>query len=349
MHSCDARMRKLTSEGNTVSLFHLTNGRIEIEISTYGATIMSVRMPDRTGVSKNIVGGLSDPFSYYGEHPYLGASIGRCANRIGQGRLTIDGCAFQLPKNDGHNHLHGGVCGFDRKEWELVTIINEYQRAGVVLSYTSADGEEGYPGELRASVSYILDANDTLAVTYTATTSKPTVVNLTNHSYFNLSGFDSPTIHEHIFWVNAHFYTLKDEHNVPAGKIAPVRNTVYDFSQPRPLGADIPELEKGVDMGYDVNYVLGNGYRKPSASLKDPCSGRMLEVYTDQPGLQVYTANWWDGSIKGEQGCYYGKHAAVALETQAFPNAPNNEHFPDIRLWPGQEYRTTTVFKFLNQ
>jgi aldose 1-epimerase len=336
-------------DGEEVFLFQLSNGEMDVAITNYGASVVSIFTPDRDGVKRNIVAGFRHASGYGQDHPYFGCIVGRFANRIAKGRFTLDGREWQLPLNDGVNHLHGGNVGFNRKHWKIEETVEEEKQCGVRFSYHSADGEEGYPGNLDVSVFYILTADNRLTITYSAVTDQPTIISLTNHSYFNLSGFEQETIHEHYLQIHADRYTVKNENNTPSGEIATVTNTPFDFSSPRRLGQYIFELE--TDMGYDHNFVLNNDQQTPAraAALYDPASGRVLEVFTNMPGMQVYTSNWWDGALTGYQGKHYQKHGAVALETQAFPDAPNQPNFPSAVLRPGETYSKETTFRFFTQ
>ena len=332
--------------GEEVSFFQLCNGDVDVAITNYGCTIVSIFTPDSNGTKSNIVAGFQDCSSYALDHPYFGCVVGRFANRIAKGRFTLDGTTWQLPLNDGVNHLHGGYSGFNRKLWKIEETIDEEERCGVKFSYRSADGEEGYPGNLQVSVLYLLTNDNRLTIQYAAVTDQPTIISLTNHSYFNLSGFEQETIHDHFLQVNAEAYTVKNENNTPSGEMASVKDTPFDFTLPQKIGTHLHKLEK--DRGYDHNFVLNNDHRTPAlaATLYEPTSGRMLEVFTNMPGMQLYTANWWDGTLTGYQGKPYQQHGAVALETQAFPDAPNQSHFPSAVLRPGEQYSKQTTFRF---
>lgn len=308
---------------------------------------MSINMPDRWGEKKNIVAGFDDLQQYLQQHPYFGCVIGRYANRIAFGKFRLDGIEYSLPVNDPPNHLHGGFKGFDKKVWQVMNTIEESHRGGISLSYTSKDGEEGFPGNLKTVVTYFLTEENELHIQYNATTDKPTIVNLTNHSYFNLTAFEKQTIYNHQLRILADNYLEKNENNVPSGEIASVKDGVMDFTRTKPIGTHIHLLPK--DRGYDHTYVLNKKKREVelAAELLDPGSGRLLRVFTDQPSLQVYTANWWDGSLKHSNGNAYQKHAAIALEAQSFPDAPNHPDFPNTILRPGETYQATTIFQFL--
>ncbi|RYY53254.1 MAG: galactose mutarotase [Chitinophagaceae bacterium] len=322
-----------------IGVFILKRAEIEVKISNYGACIMSVAVPDKNGVKANVVAGFDDPADYLSEHPYFGTIVGRVANRLAGASFPLDGRTVQLSLNEKVNQLHGGFEGFDKKYWR----VKEHTDTMLELAYTSPDGEEGYPGTLETTVRYTLSPANSLLVEYTATTDKPTIVSLTNHSYFNLSGFESDTIYDHRLKLNADHYTIKNATNTSTGEFGNVKNTALDFHQEKRIGDRIHEMV--TDRGYDHNYVLKDG-PAPAATLYDPVSGRSLNVYTDQPGVQVYTSNWWDGTIKGSQGKYYQQHGAVALETQGFPDAPNHPSFPSMVLRPGETYHSYTIFEF---
>ncbi|HEY4285836.1 MAG TPA: aldose epimerase family protein [Puia sp.] len=333
----------------------LSNGKVRVGILNLGASITAIETLDRSGRMKNIVAGFADQDRYWQNEYYLGCIVGRCANRISQGRFRLDGAEVRLSVNNDGNHLHGGFEGLHRKVWKLHSRISSAAEVGIVLEYMSPDGEEGYPGNLRIQVTYRLDKAGRFSIGYTAVTDKSTPVNLTNHSYFNLSGFERPTIDDHRLQVFAGAYTEKNELNLPTGRILPLAGTPMDFSTLRRIGDRIDQLP--LDMGFDHNYVLdrtdpvtgvigGATGIVPAAELYDPVSGRSLRVLTDRPGLQVYTANWWDGAVIGQQHVPYVQHGAVALETQAFPDSPNQPSFPDIILRPGEVYNTTSIFEF---
>lgn len=329
-----------------VKLFHLSNDVIDVAIMNYGCTIVSIEAPDRHGEKKNIVAGFNSFESYLTNHPYFGCVVGRFANRIRNGKFSIDDKSYQVTLNNGDHHLHGGAIGFNRKLWNIETVIEEEKRLVIQFSYLSEDGEEGYPGNLITHVTYILNDQNELIIHYRAATDQPTIINLTNHSYFNLTGFDTATIHDHALQVFADTFTVKDEHSIPTGVILQVKNTLLDFTLSKKIGERIHLITD--DIGYDHNYILNN-YGKgivQAAVLYEPEEGREVKVFTDLPGLQIYTANWWDGSITGSQEHSYIQYGAVTLETQAFPDAPNHSHFPSVILKPGEEYKSTTVFQF---
>lgn len=332
--------------GAPVKLYKLSNDGMDVSIMNYGCTIVSIETPDRFGKKKNIVAGFNSFESYLCNHPYFGCVVGRFANRIRNGKFTIDDKVYQVTLNNNHHHLHGGTIGFNRKLWNIETVIENEKQVGVKFSYLSADGEEGYPGNLITHVTYILNEDNELLIHYHAATDQPTIINLTNHSYFNLTGFDDATIRDHELRVFADAFTVKDEDSIPTGEILPVKNTLLDFKSSKKIGERIDLITD--DKGYDHNYVLNN-YGKgivPAAVLYEPDEGREIKVLTDLPGLQIYTSNWWDGSITGTQNQPYIQYGAVTLETQAFPDAPNHPDFPSAIINPGKDYSSTTVFQF---
>ncbi|BAV06668.1 aldose 1-epimerase [Filimonas lacunae] len=333
---------------NTQQLWicELYHAGIRVQICNYGATIMSVILPDRNGVPLNIVAGFSLPQHYLGVHPYFGSTVGRFANRIANARFEIDGKVYQLSANEPPNHLHGGVQGLDKKVWRIESRYADADRTAITLGYDSPDGEEGYPGNVNLSVTYTLTANKELQVSYTAVTDKSTILNLTNHSYFNLSGFSSDTIAGHTLQVLAEAYAAKEAGGIPTGEILPVAGTSLDFRQPRIIGEVLGDFP--ADRGLDHYWLLQGaaGELLPMATLADASSGICMQVHTNQPGCQIYTANFWDGTITGEQGVRYNKHGAIAIETQNIPDAPNHAHFPSALLEPGDVYSAVTSFRF---
>jgi aldose 1-epimerase len=333
--------------GKEIFLITLRNKEMTVTITNIGCAIISIHAPDRSGQSKNIVAGFADPSGYIRNPWYFGCVVGRVVNRIGGARFFLEGREVRLSRNDGNNHLHGGFGGLHTRIWDMQRVIHEDGEVGVVLGYTSPDGEEGYPGNLHVQVKYTLNMDNRLSMDYTALTDKPTPVNLSNHSYFNLSGFEAPVIIDHVLMIPATRYTEKDGINLPTGNILPVSGTPLDFTQPVRIGKCIDQFP--LDKGFDHNYVLAAGaagQRVPAAELYDPYSGRRLRVTTDRPGIQLYTANWWDGTVTGSHGIPYVQYGAVALETQAFPDSPNHPQFPDTILSPGETYRATTTFEF---
>lgn len=332
--------------GRQVFSFLVSNGYVDITFTNYGCTIISIFAPDKSGDKQNVVSGFKNPEAYLNPHPYFGSVVGRFANRIEFGKFELNGIQYQLPVNNGTNHLHGGIDGFNKKVWAVNEVISNEEAAGAAFTYISADNEEGYPGTMKVKVTYLLNRDNELILQYEATCDQPTIVNLTNHSYFNLSGFRDANIYEHTLKINAGYYTKKNDNNVPSGEISTVENTPLDFRASKKIGKNIKEMIK--DNGYDHNFVLDNKTNTISlaATLYEPVSGRLLEVLTNQPGIQIYTANWWDDSITGSHGIPYSKHAAIALETQNFPDAPNHANFPSAVLSPGDMYNTTTIYRF---
>ena len=326
-----------TTAGAEVYRYTLTNDlAYNVSIITYGGAITSLWAPDRNGTFGDIVLGFESLEDYVSNPRYFGALIGRHANRIAQGRFTLNGVEYQLPRNNGANHLHGGFNGFDKRVW------NAREGDDVLhLSYFSKHGEEGYPGNVEAFVDYRLSGNE-LSIEYRASTDRDTIVNLTNHSYFNLKG--DGTILEHELTLNADHFTPVCEALIPTGKIAPVAGTPMDFRGGRAIGSEI-----SLTSGYDHNFVLNDwdGSLRSAVSLYEPASGRVLEILTTQPGMQFYSGNFLDGSFMGKNGFAYLKYAGLCLEPQHFPDAPNHSNFPSTVLRPGEEYRQSTVLRFL--
>lgn len=353
----EANQPLLSTAANTVSgfgyigleevwLFRLTNNHITVYITNYGATITAIQVPDAEGVQRNVVAGFTNLDNYLRPQPYLGCVVGRFANRIAGGKFNIGVTPFAVTVNNPPNHLHGGLQGLDKKIWSLENSYAEGDACGITLTCYSPDGEEGYPGNLRVSVSYTLTATNELQVQYEATTDKATIVNLTNHSYFNLSGFRSETIQQHLLQVFATHYAEKDTQGIPTGVLQKVARGPLDFRAPRMLKEvlDAFPLDGGIDHFFVIDKV-DNGLAH-AATLHEPQSGIQMEVWTDQPGCQVYTANFWDGSLTGGEGNTLVKHGAVAIETQNFPDAPNHPEFPSCLLYPEEVYRGITIFKF---
>jgi aldose 1-epimerase len=333
-----------TPDGKQVDLYTLTNtSGITAKITNFGGILVSLEVPDRDGNIADITLGFDKLDGYLGEHPYFGGIIGRYANRIGKAAFKLDGVEYKLAANDSENHLHGGIKGFDKRVWRLEDIGVTSDGAMVKLSYISEDGEEGYPGNLACSVVYTLTEDDKLQISYEAETDKKTVVNLTNHSYYNLAGQGSGDILGHELMINADKYTVVDEGLIPTGENRNVKGTPMDFTTPMTIGSRIGQVEGG----YDHNYVLnGGGSLALAAKVYEPKSGRIMEIHTDQPGVQFYTGNFLDGSITGKAGKVYKKHYGFCLETQHFPDSPNKPDFPPVVLQPGQKYATVTVHKF---
>ena len=334
--------------GTPVEVFTLTNARgTEIRAMTYGAIITSIKIPDRKGVMADVALGFDNLQGYLGEHPYFGAVVGRYGNRIGNARFSLNGQTYQLAANNGPNHLHGGVRGFDKFVWTAETIGGV---SGVAFTRVSPDGEEGYPGTLKVRVSYVLtDAND-LEIEYQATSDKATPVNLTQHTYFNLAGQGAGTILDHEVTINADRFTPVGNSLIPTGVLAPVEGTPMDFRRPTKVGARIDAGTEQIKFGggYDHNWVLnrnGDGLQL-AARVVEPASGRTLEVSTTEPGVQFYTGNFLDGTLKGKGGVGYQRRGGLCLETQHFPDSPNKPAFPTTILQPGSTYRSKTVWRF---
>ncbi len=337
-----------TKDGQAVDLYTLTNANgVVAKVITYGALLTELHVPDSGGRMADVVLGFKTLGEYEGPHPYFGATIGRVGNRIARGLFRLDGRDYTLATNDGPNHLHGGLRGFDKRVWKAQT-VRAGSGAAVRFTYVSADMEEGYPGALTASVLYTLTNANELRLDYTATTDKPTIVNLTNHSYFNLAGEGQGTILDHELMVMADRFTPVDETLIPTGEIATVRGTVMDFTRSTPVGARIDQVPGRPPGGYDHNYALshGGGVLAMSATVRDPKSGRMMDVLTTEPGVQLYTGNFLDGTLTGKSGAVYGKHAALCLETQHFPDSINHPNFPPVVLQPGKTFKSTTVYRF---
>ena len=334
-------------DGTEIEAFTLKNtSGIEVRVITYGGIITSLRVPDRAGALADVVLGFDTLDGYLKGHPFFGAIVGRYGNRIAKGRFTIDNVPYTLATNNGPNHLHGGERGFDKQVWKAEVLTENSIR----LSRVSADGEEGYPGTLNVEVIYSLTNYNELIVDYTATTDQPTHVNLTQHSYFNLAGHGAGDILGHELMIEADRYTPVDAALIPTGELAPVKGTPFDFTKATPIGARInaahPQIKNG--NGYDHNWVLTDGTNrlKLAARVVEPKSGRTMEVATTEPGMQFYAGNFLDGSITGKGGAKYGHRAGFCLETQHFPDTPNQKNFPTTELRPGSTYTSRTVFKF---
>jgi aldose 1-epimerase len=338
----------VTADGHPVEIFTLRNANgVEVRAMTYGGIITSLEVPDSQGVMADVVLGFDSLDGYLKPHPFFGAIVGRYGNRIARGRFTLDGREFSLATNNGPNHIHGGKVGFDKKVWLAEPIAG---KSAVAFSRTSADGEEGYPGNLVVRVTYELTDRNELVVDYYATSDKATPVNLTQHSYFNLTADGSRDILGHRMMINADRYLPVDAALIPTGEIATVQDTPFDFREPMTIGAriDQPHAQLKNGQGYDHTWVLNRkgGDLELAARVVEPTSGRTLEVRTTEPGVQFYAGNFLNGTIAGRGGQVYGRRAGFCLETQHYPDSPNHPAFPSTILRPGQEYRSRTVFAF---
>jgi len=333
----------MTPEGDSAMLYTLSNEKdIKITITNYGGIITGIHTPDKFGKTTNIALGFDNLQQYLDGHPYFGALIGRYSNRIASAGFSLDGESYALAANNGNNSLHGGIKGFDKMLW-TPEVIDCDERAALKLSYTSPDGEEGYPGSLRVSVTYEL-LMDQLFISYEAETDKATILNLTNHSYFNLAG--EGNILDHVLYINASRYTPVNDELIPTGELAYVEGTPFDFRKPKVIGDRFDELS-GEPLGYDHNFVLdgAEGEKRLAAKVHDPISGRFVEAHTTEPGLQFYTGNFLDGSlVSGSK--VYEQYAGMCLETQHFPDSPNQPEFPSTVLRPGENFVSQTVFRF---
>ncbi|WP_369811348.1 aldose epimerase family protein [Hymenobacter convexus] len=337
-----------TTDGTEVQLFTLTNANgVKASITNYGGTLTSLLVPDKDGKMGDVILGFDNVSGYQSPEfvkagPYFGALIGRYGNRIKGGKFTLEGKAYTLAKNNGPNSLHGGLKGFDKVVWQAEP-GSSADGQSLKLTYVSKDGEEGYPGTLTVAVVYTLTADNALKIDYTATTDKATVVNLTNHAYFNLNHGAGKDVLNHEVTLPADRYTVVDATLIPTGELKPVKGTPFDFTTPHAIGERIGQ----VPGGYDHNWVLNTATGEhAAATVYDPATGRTLEVTTDQPGIQFYTGNFLDGTLKGKGGTVYGKHAGFCLETQHFPDSPNQPKFPSTELKPGETYHSVSTYKF---
>jgi aldose 1-epimerase len=343
-----------TADGQSVEIFTLTNAHgVEVRLTNYGGIITSLKTPDRSGRFDDIVLGYDSLSGYLHNSPYFGAIVGRYGNRIARGRFTLDGTTYRLAVNNGPNSLHGGIRGFDKVVWNAEPFRNDGTE-GVVLEYTSADMEEGYPGTLHARVTYTLTDDNRLIVDYQATSDKATPVNLTQHTYWNLAGDGRRDILAHVLTINADSITPVDSTLIPTGETSPVAGTPFDFRTPMPIGARIDQRQNTqirYGGGYDHNFVLIHGNAGAdslvhAAHVAEPLTGRTLDVFTSEPGIQFYSGNFLDGSITGKAGHTYKYRYGLALETQHYPDSPNHANFPSTILRPGDQYRTHTIFAF---
>ena len=340
-----------SSDFDAIKLYTLENKvGTTVKVTNYGATITSITTADRKGGMADIVLGYNDVSGYMNavDKPYFGSIVGRYGNRIAKGKFTIDGKDYKLATNNGENHLHGGVIGFDKVVWDAKVTGT----SSIAFHYLAKDGEEGYPGNLDINVTYTLtDANE-LKIDYIATTDKKTPVNLTNHTYFNLKGEGDGTILDHELMINAKGFTPVDSGLIPTGEIAPVTGTPFDFTTAKAIGRDLGEKDQQLEygLGYDHNWVLDKGDKQGqmtlAATLYEPSTGRLMEVFTQEPGLQFYCGNFLAGNLKGKSGKTYVHRGGLCLETQHYPDSPNQPTFPNTILTPGEAYKTTTIYKF---
>jgi aldose 1-epimerase len=343
----------ITADGQQVYEFTLTNSNgMEVKVITYGAIITSIRVPDRNGVFTNVALGFENLEKYQSDHPYFGAIAGRYANRIANGKFTLDGTEYTLAQNDGTNSLHGGLKGFDKVVW-TGEAVSDAENTGVKLSYHSPDGEEGYPADLDVVVIYWLTPDNEIKIEYQITAAARTIANVTNHSYFNLDGEGNGTIYDHILTINADHYTPTDERQIPTGEIAPVEGTPFDFRTAKSIasGQRSSHPQMLASKGYDHNFVLNRDGVHDSeisfvAQVYAPSSGRIMEVWTTEPGVQFYAGNFLESNLVGASGRVYRQCDGLALETQHYPDSPNQPNFPSTVLEPNQTYHSTTIYKF---
>lgn len=337
------------SDFSSIKEYTLVNSKgMEVRLTNYGARITAIKVPDRDGKMADVILGHNNVEEYINaeDRPYFGCVVGRYGNRIAKGKFTLDGKEYKLATNNGENHLHGGNIGFDKQVW----CAQPQGDNTVVFTFKSHDGEEGYPGNLNIKVTYTLTDENELKIAYLATTDKPTPINLTNHAYFNLAGEGSGTILDHELMINADTFTPSDSGLIPTGEFRPVKGTPFDFTVSKPIGRDIKQKNTQLKYGngYDHNFVLnkGKGGMTLAAVLYEPKSGRVMETWTDQPGVQCYSGNFLNGCLTGKSGKKYPFRGGLCLETQHYPDSPNHKNFPSTILKPGEEYKTTTVYKF---
>ena len=333
-----------TRDGTAVELFTLSSpSGGAVEIANYGGTITRLRVPDRDGRLGDVVLGYDDLGQYQADSPYFGATIGRVGNRIAHGRFTLDGKPYQVPANNGAHSLHGGTVGYDKRVWSA-----EPTNTSLKLTLTDPDGDQGYPATVRAAVMFTWTADHTLRIEYTATADQPTPINLTNHSYFNLKDAGASPVYDHLLRSPAAAYLPVDAGMIPTGEVAQVAGTPIDFRTPKPIGRDLQAMG-GSPVGYDHCLVLGNQPQRPlseAAAVYEPTTGRLMSVWTTEPGVQFYSGNFLNGGQVGRGGVAYQQHAAFCLESEGYPDAVNRPAFPNSVLRPGQTYRTTTEYRF---
>ena len=342
------------SDGREVNAFVLKNARgMSVQILDLGGVIASIKVPDSSGNFADVTTGFDYPQPYLDGAGYMGAIVGRYANRISGGKFSIDGIDYSLAKNNGDNAIHGGLVGFDKKIWDVEFLVGLHD-SKLKLSTFSPDGEEGYPGRVEVSVIYTLNDQNQLTIDYSATSDKATIINLTNHAYFNLDGHQAGSILEQEVMLNANHFTPIDESSIPTGVILDVAGTPLDFRQRKAIGLDIESEDRQMTFGsgYDHNFVINHsepGSVSLAAEVYSPNSGRVMKVYTDQPGVQFYTGNFLNGKLVGKEGAVYGRRSAFCLETQHFPDSPNKPMFPSTILQPGDQFASRTIFEFLTE
>ena len=335
--------------GEIIKKFKISNANgISVEVINYGAIITNLFVPDSSGSIKDIVLGFNDFNSYYQNNPYFGAIVGRYGNRISNGTFLLDDVKYELKKNNGPNSLHGGLVGFDKVFWKFIEQKSDNQ--SLYFEYHSKHMEEGFPGNLVVGVEYSLNDSNELKIKYTASTDKKTIINLTQHSYFNLSGESSGDILDHVLNINAAYYLPVNENMIPHGPYEKVEPTPFDFNNPKKIGLDIfvDDIQLKIGNGYDHCFVLDNidGKLKKIGSVESPVTGIKMDIITDQPGIQLYTGNFLDGSLESKEKKQYEKHSGFCLETQHFPNSPNQKEYPSVILNKGEVYNTETIYKF---
>ena len=342
------------SDGREVNAFVLKNARgMSVQILDLGGVIASIKVPDSSGNFADVTTGFDYPQPYLDGAGYMGAIVGRYANRISGGKFSIDGIDYSLAKNNGDNAIHGGLVGFDKKIWDVEFLVGLHD-SKLKLSTFSPDGEEGYPGRVEVSVTYTLNDQNQLTIDYSATSDKATIINLTNHAYFNLDGHQAGSILEQEVMLNANHFTPIDESSIPTGVILDVAGTPLDFRQRKAIGLEIESEDQQMNFGsgYDHNFVINHsepGSVSLAAEVYSPNSGRVMKVYTDQPGIQFYTGNFLNGKLVGKEGAVYGRRSAFCLETQHFPDSPNKPMFPSTILQPGDQFASRTIFEFLTE